>query len=84
MRSGKAENSFGEPAEEPAESEKLPYAVSTGEIAAVFAEEPADLSVPESEPAETAIEAMEEEAPPRSVPKKPAKKAPASEGSEQP
>ena len=67
-----------EPAEEPAESEKLPYAVSAGEIAAVFAEEPADLSVPESEPAETAIEAMEEEAPPRSAPKKPAKKVPAS------
>ena len=64
-----------EPAEEPAESEKLPYAVSAGEIAAVFAEEPADLSVPESEPAETAIEAMEEEAPPLSAPKKPAKKA---------
>ena len=80
---GNTEPSEEEQPPEPAEDEKLPYAVSTEEIAAVFAEEPADLSLPEtgtSEPAETAIEAMEEETPPPPARRKqPAKKAPSSE-----
>ena len=74
-----------EAAEEPGETEKLPYALSTEEITTAFAEEPADLSVPvseQAEPAEPVIDAMAEDAPLPAAPRKqPAIKAPSSERS---